>query len=154
MPDNKHKKVWREMVHRCHNKDRRDYQYYGAKGITVCEEWRESYPAFQQWSESNGYEEGLTIERIHNNKGYLPSNCTWATRAEQCINRGVFKNSKSGYTGVTHNPKNNNWMSNINVDKKRIYLGSFISIEEALEARNSYIAANELPYTIQEFKCD
>lgn len=151
MPDSKHKKIWREMCHRCHNKDRNDYKYYGARGLTVCEEWRESYNNFLDWSNSNGYIEGLTLERIDNDIGYNPNNCKWIPKYLQPINRRKFSNNKSGYTGISYHRKNNNWVANININKKRTYLGSFSSKQDALQVRNQFIIDNNLPHKVQEF---
>ena len=79
-------RVWDSMVMRCHNSNHRAYSRYGARGITVCNEWRD-YVNFRNWAVSNGYTEGLTIERINNDLGYNPSNCCWATRKQQQNNR-------------------------------------------------------------------
>lgn len=151
MPDTKHKKVWREMCHRCHNKDRSDYQYYGERGITVCTEWRESYAEFLKWSIDNGYKEGLTLDRKNNSLGYSPNNCRWVTRKEQVINRRVFGNNTTGYAGIHFHKKNKTYTATISIDKKRIYLGSFKTIKKALEARNQYIIENNLSYNLQEY---
>jgi len=74
------------MNARCKNPKNVAYKYYGARGISVCAAWRDFAP-FQGWSLANGYEEGLSIDRIDNDKGYEPSNCRWTTMFQQRHNR-------------------------------------------------------------------
>lgn len=79
--------VWAAMISRCENHNQRYYKDYGGRGIKVCDEWRYDYSKFKGWALSNGYEEGLTIDRINNDGNYEPSNCRWATKTEQMRNR-------------------------------------------------------------------
>ena len=78
--------VHKSMKQRCINPNSRDYKWYGAKGITVCEEWMEYIP-FREWALSHGYEKGLTIERVDVRKGYSPENCTWISISDQQKNK-------------------------------------------------------------------
>lgn len=79
-------RIWKGIVSRCVNKSSTDYKWYGAKGVTVCDEWRK-YPHFKKWAVENGYRDDLTIDRIDPFGNYEPSNCRWATTAEQNMNR-------------------------------------------------------------------
>lgn len=74
--------VWAAMKQRCYNPHKDGYKYYGGKGVTICDEWREDYAEFKAWAYANGYEPGLTIDRIDSNGNYEPSNCRWVTFAE------------------------------------------------------------------------
>lgn len=82
-----HKKlywVYYAMLARCHNKNCPRYEGYGARGITVCTEWRNDKETFYTWALQNGYKEGLTLDRINNDKGYSPENCVWVSNKENC----------------------------------------------------------------------
>ena len=75
------------MIDRCHNARSTSYKDYGARGITVCDEWRNNRKSFVDWALSNGYDKELSIDRIDNDKGYSPENCRWITRAAQQMNK-------------------------------------------------------------------
>lgn len=73
---------WRNMKQRCTNPKRKDFRWYGQKGIQVCREWSESYKQFKEWADGAGYREDLTLDRIDENKNYEPANCRWIPFSE------------------------------------------------------------------------
>lgn len=73
--------VWLMMKQRCYNSRNKDYKDYGARGITIYEEWINDFKVFHKWAISVGYEEGLTLDRINPNGNYEPNNCRWITNA-------------------------------------------------------------------------
>jgi hypothetical protein len=80
--------TWSKMKGRCLNSNDQRFDYYGGRGIKVCRSWMRSFEAFRQWAMAHGYESHLTIDRFPNKNGdYEPSNCRWATYAEQNRNR-------------------------------------------------------------------
>lgn len=79
--------VWKTMKDRCHNQNSKNFEDYGGRGITVCDEWKHDFAAFRDWALANGYAEGLTIDRKDNDKGYSPENCRWATYSQQRKNQ-------------------------------------------------------------------
>lgn len=77
---------WWGIVDRCTNPDNKDYVRYGARGITVCDRWRDSFNAFlEDMGPRPG--PGYSVDRIKNHIGYEPGNCRWATAGEQQNNR-------------------------------------------------------------------
>lgn len=70
------------MKSRCTDSNHKGYKYYGEKGITICDEWRE-FKNFKEWALNNGYADDLTLDRIDNSKGYSPDNCRWVSMKHQ-----------------------------------------------------------------------
>jgi len=86
--------TWRAMKQRCLCGNHPSYIGYGTNGISICDEWIDSFETFAKWAEANGYKEGLMIDRIDNEKGYFPENCRWVTALESGRNRRSVKLSK------------------------------------------------------------
>ena len=82
-------RIYNSMKGRCLNQNNYDYQYYGGKGVSVCDEWLRSYEKFKDWAMSNGYQEDLTLDRIDVNGNYEPSNCRWVSMKVQSNNKTV-----------------------------------------------------------------
>ena len=81
--------VWKGMMDRCYNKKSISYPWYGACGVTICDEWRVSPTAFVDYvSKLPGYNKpGYTIDRMDTYGNYEPGNVKWSTWAEQNSNR-------------------------------------------------------------------
>ena len=81
------KGIFYGMKSRCFNPKNPNFIRYGARGISICDEWVSDPRLFYSWSISSGYGEGLSIDRIDNNKGYSPENCRWVDRKTQQRNK-------------------------------------------------------------------
>lgn len=92
-------RVWHAMKCRCYNPNDKKYPRYGLRGIKVCDEWKNDFVKFNNWANSNGYTEGLSIDRINNDGNYEPSNCRWVTIVENSNN--TSKNVFITHNGVT-----------------------------------------------------
>ena len=83
--------VWSTMLRRCRDTKTKDFENYGGRGITVCDEWKD-YSMFKAWALANGYDpnakpQECTIDRIDGTKGYSPDNCRWVSAKVQQNNR-------------------------------------------------------------------
>lgn len=83
--------IWSGMKERCYRKNSPAYKWYGERGITIYQEWLDDFMNFYNWAMDNGYEDGLSIDRINVNGNYEPSNCRWIPLEEQALNTRTTK---------------------------------------------------------------
>jgi len=91
-------KIWRAMIKRCHDPANPHYKQYGQRGITVCNEWRQSFAQFLADVGRRPHAK-LTLERKDNSKGYGPQNCVWVSQSLN--NRNKRSNRLVTFNGVT-----------------------------------------------------
>ena len=88
------KTLYRRYYHikeRCYNPNSKSYKRYGGRGIQMCDEWLNSYQAFEDWCLLNGFRKDLAIDRIDNDGNYAPDNCRFVTLKENNQKRGTTK---------------------------------------------------------------
>lgn len=125
---------WKAMKRRCFNINEPNYNYYGGRGITVCNEWRDSFENFLK--DMGECPKGMSLDRIDVNGNYCKSNCRWVTANTQAYNQRRKSSNTSGRTGVYWH-KRGYWSACIGVKGKLIHLGDFKSFEEAKLAREN-----------------
>ena len=104
-------RIWKQMRIRCFCKTNPTYRFYGARGITICDEWSD-FAVFRSWALSHGYTDVLTIDRIDSDGNYCPDNCRWISGE---LNSKVKRNTKM----YTHNGKtmcHNDWARYLGID--------------------------------------
>jgi len=121
--------TWDAMKQRCANNRNCRYRYYGGRGIAVCDEWLE-FESFRNWAMANGYQDGLTIERINNDGNYEPKNCTWIPKGEQWRNRRD-RETESGIRGVSWDKRRARWRARVSFQGRERYHHSFLDFEAA-----------------------
>ena len=141
--------IWVLMKGRCLNSNNPSYLTYGGRGIDICREWL-SFENFKNWALANGYSDKLSIDRIDVNGNYEPSNCRWATRSQQAINRRPM--GAIPYDGIT--PDKTGFRAQLMIGGKKVYVGHATTVKRAVEIRNAYIMEHNLPHKINIWKED
>lgn len=93
-------RIWKHMKSRCSCPSVTGYDFYGGKGVSVCQDWCDSYEKFRDWALDNGYKDDLTLDRKDGNGDYCPENCRWITRSAQM--RNIRSNVNITFNGETH----------------------------------------------------
>lgn len=126
-------RIWANMKTRCTNPNSTRFEDWGARGITVCDEWKNDFQAFYDWAMSHGYSDNLTIDRINNDEGYSPENCRWATYAEQNLNKRSVPSYE--YHGIVFHQSETEQLFGIKrtTFQRRIERGW--TVEQAIETR-------------------
>lgn len=106
--------TWSSMRTRCNNEKSAEYRWYGAKGVKVCERWKD-YETFL--ADMGHPDPDLELDRIDPTGNYCPSNCRWVTRIEQMQNlRNTLWITAHGFTLTT-----TQWSARTGIKKKTIY---------------------------------
>lgn len=118
-----------KMLYRCYNSNSDNYQYYGGRGIKVCERWKNNFKNFLEDMQPT-YFEGAELDRIDNDSDYSSSNCRWVTHSHNMHNRKDFKN-KTNFPGIKKNK--NGYVGRIQINKFSYATRQYPTPEEAFE---------------------
>lgn len=146
---------WADIKTRCYNETRDNYKHYGGRGITLCDKWLNNPTAFAYYVMAlpDYGIPGTTLDRIKGDEDYKPGNLRWVNQHIQNTNQRIKSNNTSGYVGVSYHIAVGKWQASINVNKSRIYLGIYLTVQEGIEARNQYIIDNNLiEYKLQVYE--
>ena len=122
--------AWDNMIQRCVNPNNPEYKNYGGRGISVCEEWRNSFELFLQ-DMGLKPKEKFSLDRIDNDKGYYKENCRWTNSFTQAINQREKPNYTTGIKNISYSKRDNLFCVSIGREGKR-YRKSFKNLEDAI----------------------
>lgn len=139
--------TWYLMIRRCTVESAPNYQYYGGRGITVCDRWLHSFDSFIE--DMGERPDGCSLDRIDNALGYSLDNCRWATPLEQAANRRAYSRPKSRAShhrtdAVANNPMryirqqrppNGRWSVCMHINRSR-HERTFDTLQEAIDYRS------------------
>ena len=108
--------VWAAIKQRCNNPQDKNFHYYGGRGIKLCDAWNNSFVDFYNWAIGNGYQKGLTVDRINNDGNYEPANCRLVYVIDQHNN--TRSNRYLTYMGRTLTMAQ--WARELGIDYRRL----------------------------------
>jgi hypothetical protein len=112
-------RIYNNMINRCYNNKVASYKYYGARGITICRRWLESFENFYSDMGARPSKK-FSIDRINNDGNYEPSNCRWATMKQQNENKRFSKSEvRIEYKGEVMNIKK--WAERYSINYNTLY---------------------------------
>lgn len=124
------------MIARCENTNASAYKYYGAKGVSVCAEWRASYAKFLA-DMGPKPSAAHSLDRRDPRGNYEPSNCQWATRAEQSDTRRGTRTAMVDGAPVALSRLARDRGLSVDALKNRLALGWDLSVALATPVRRS-----------------
>ena len=147
--------AYKNMLGRCNSKTHQAYKNYGGRGITICQEWKDSRDTFINWALQNGHAENMTLDRIDNNGNYDPANCRWVSLKEQQNNRR--SNRLIEFNGEIKNLTQWATQLNIGVDTLKRRIDVFkMPLEKALTSgslRTTWQHGTRAGYDLHKCKC-
>jgi len=128
---------WMGMVRRMTNPKEHAYNHYVVeKGLHIDPSFvSDPWAFYEEIGEYPG--KGYSIERIDNDLGYIKGNLKWATPLEQASNKGIYKNNRSGFSGITWSKERSAWDVRIYHNKKTYFVGRFSDLEEAVKEQKN-----------------
>lgn len=139
MTDSKEYDIWICMKQRCYNKRKNRYNNYGGRGITVCDEWRNSFISFYNYMGKRPSSKH-SLDRINVDGNYEPGNVRWATIHQQSSNR----TNSNKVVGISYDIRNHNYRASMNVNGVTVLRKSFSRYNDAIAARKD----SELKYGV------
>ena len=128
------------MLQRCYNKKCTSYVNYGARGIKVCVEWRNSFEVYKSdmVKKNNYLRPGYTVDRINNDGDYTNGNTRWANYSTQNSNQRISKRNTSGVKGVCFHKKTKLWRVSLQIDGKQSIVAMCKDKEDAIVVSNMF----------------
>lgn len=124
---------WLGCIGRCYESRNASYPRYGGAGVTVCDRWSKSFENFLE--DMGERPTGCTLNRVGGAKVYSKETCEWATIGFQNFEQKLRLVNKTGVTGVCWATANGKYKATIKVGGKTMYLGYFVSLEDAAKVR-------------------
>lgn len=132
---------------KCYNPNNPDYKYYGGRGITISDDWLESYANFLR-DVGRSPSKDFTLERRDVDGNYCKENCYWASRQVQASNRRKREGTTSDYIGVTYHKVTGKYYGKVYYKGKYVFEELYSCPVEAAKARDAYIKENNIPHKL------